>query len=142
MRVRAVLPALLAAVGGVLIWRRRRAAARPARLVTPVPPATALIPVPRFVSVPWQLAAEPGDDEDELSISYARDEHMAPDRIDVLETPTQVFVTVIVSWLPPAGGWFAWREQEQATVQLRAPLAGRELIHAATDLDDGAAPQV
>jgi len=89
------------------------------------------------VSVPWALVAAPAD-RPQLTVRFARDEHMRLDRVDAQETPTQVFVTVLVRWQSPAGGWFAWAEEQEATVSLSAPLGTRELVHAAVDL--GAPP--
>ncbi len=138
MRLRAILPVLLALLAVLAVLRRRRAAALPAPSAAAVP-APAALPDPdprpsgpRFVSVPWELAATPAD-APELAIRFTRSEHMTLDRIDVLETPTQVFLTVLVRWEPPAGGWFAYDRDEPASVALQHALGERELIHGAID---------
>ena len=144
MRRGTVIPGLVVLAIGVLLVRLRRA--RADRVPTPVTeaPAPPSLPVaaeplaPRFLSVPWQLVAPP-DDGTELEIRFARNGHEALDRVDVQETPTQVFVTVIVHWRPHVVGSFAAETEETATVALDRPLGNRELIHGATDLDDAGA---
>lgn len=142
MRRGSVIPGLVVLAIGVLLLRLRRARAE--RVPAPVAgaPAAPSLPVavepphaPRFLSVPWQLAAPPGDGT-ELEIRFARNGHEALDRVDVQETPTQVFVTVIVHWRPHVVGPFAAETEETATVPLDRPLGDRELIHGATDVDD------
>jgi hypothetical protein len=130
LRVLAPIAILLA----VLIARRRRRAPAPPLRTRVVAPA--LSAPPRFLSVPWTLADAPAD-RPELTVRFARDAHMELDRVDVQETPTQVFVTVLVRWHPPAGhgGPPASDAAEETTVPLAAPLGERELIHAPTDLD-------
>ena len=128
MRSRTVVLGLIA-LGAALLVRARR---RRARTVLGTPPAPPLPPGPRFVSVPWEPVAPPGEDL-ELAIRLTRSEQMTLDRVDVRETPTQVFVTVIARWEPPAGGRFAFDIEETATVTLSAPLGDRELVHGATD---------
>lgn len=85
-----------------------------------------------FRSVAWTLLDdEPDADATALRIGYslvARHESLA--RIDVRETSSQVFVTVLARFEPPAGGWFAYAEAHKATVDLRAPLGDRTLVHA------------
>jgi hypothetical protein len=131
MRRPAVLVSLaLLLAAGVLALRSRR---RPHQAVVPAPAAPALPPGPRFLSVPWTLVDAPAE-RGELAIRYASAEHMQLDRIDAQETPTQVFVTVLVRWSPPAGGWFASQRETDATVALTRPLGERELIHAPDDL--------
>jgi hypothetical protein len=132
MRRRAAFALVAALAAGVLLRRRQRSAAP--GVDSPPAPAATLAPVPRFLSLPWELA-EPAGDDAELAVRFARSEQMALDRVDVRETPTQVFVTVLVRWEPPAGGWFAWDVEETATVALAAPLGERELVHAATDAE-------
>lgn len=88
-----------------------------------------------FRSVAWALLDdEPGADATALRIGFslvARHESLA--RIDVRETSSQVFVTVLARFEPPAGGWFAYAEARKATVDLRAPLGDRALVHAPVD---------
>ena len=130
MRLRTVAAGLIALAAGVLIYRRTRPPGRSAGPLcsTPVP---ALPSAPRFLSVAWELVEPPADDE--LALRFQRSQHMTLDRIDVQETPTQVFVTVLVRWQPPAGGWFASEVEERATVKLSRALRDREVVHAATD---------
>jgi hypothetical protein len=129
--------ALLAAA--LLVRRRRRAtsgslagAERATPLGLPTSPLAPPPPGTRFVSVPWELAAAPAD-EPSLTIRYRSDERMELDRIDAQETPTQVFVTVLMRWRPPAGGWFAFEQEHEAVVPLAHPLGERELVHAPVD---------
>jgi hypothetical protein len=85
-----------------------------------------------FRSVAWEpLDGDPAPDTTELRIGFslvARYESLA--RIDVRETASQVFVTVLARFDPPAGGWFAYAEAHQATVPLEEPLGDRALVHA------------
>lgn len=140
MRRPAVLVSLaLLIAAGVLLVRGRR---RTEHAVAPAPERPALPPAPRFLSVPWTLLDAPAE-RSELAIRYSASEQMELDRIDAQETPTQVFVTVIVRWTPPAGGSFASRRETDATVELSRPLGERELIHAPDDLaGPEAGPQV
>lgn len=152
MRRGAIIPGLFALAIAVLVVRLRRASAerRPAPVaapssMAPLPAAAHTAPaggepaeappVPRFLSVPWQLVAPPGDGR-ELEIRFARNGHEELDRVDVQETPTQVFVTVIVRWRLHVSGSFAAETEEIASVALTQPLGERELIHGATDVDD------
>jgi hypothetical protein len=118
MRRLAVLASLALAAAVVLLARRRRGWA-PAP-VAAAPAAPALPPAPSFVSVPWTLVEAPADTP-ELRIRPA-----AAGRVDVQETPTQVFVTVIA-------GSPAVAAEQDATVVLGRPLGERELIHAPVD---------
>ena len=143
---RLVILAPIAVLAAVLLVRRRRRRAQEAPLGAPrARPALAPLPSgPRFVSVPWELAEAPPEDQPELAIRYRCDEHMELDRVDAQETPTQVFVTVLVQWHPPAGGSFAWEQEHDATVHLSRPLGERELLHAPVDEDlsaDGDGPE-
>jgi hypothetical protein len=133
-------PVLLASIvllaGALIVRRRRRAAGRP---LGAQPRATALTPtVPgpdgwgRFVSVPWELVAAP-DDEPALTIRYRAGAHMELDRVDAQETPTQVFVTVLMRRLSSTGGGLAQVEEREAVVRLGHPLGARELVHAPVD---------
>ena len=131
-RLALVVP--LALLAAVLLARRRRRGAAP---LAPAPerPAISSLPAgPRFVSVPWTLVEAP-EDRAELTIRHRGAEHMELDRIDAQETPTQVFVTVLMAWRPPAGGRFAWAEEREAAVPLSRPLGERELLHAPVDDD-------
>jgi hypothetical protein len=135
----AVLISIALLAGALLIRRRRRRAASSS--LGARPPAPPLAPSraasdTRFVSVPWELVAAP-DDEPSLTIKYRSDEQMEHDRIDAQETPTQVFVTVLMRWQPPAGGWFAYADEQEALVPLSRPLGERELVHAPVDEPSG-----
>jgi hypothetical protein len=132
MRIRTVALGLIALGAGLLVRARRRRARTVLSTPAAPPPPAALAPGPRFVSVPWEPVAPPGEDP-ELAIRLTRSKQMTLDRVDVRETPTQVFVTVIARWEPPAGGWFAFDVEETATVTLSEPLGDRELVHGATD---------
>ncbi|HEU4703292.1 MAG TPA: hypothetical protein VFS37_12490 [Conexibacter sp.] len=149
MRRPALIVSIALAAGALAIrWRRRRAASSALAGVAPAPPLsrpTPLLPAPtspppasatRFVSVPWELLAAPAD-EASLTIRYRGDEHMELDRIDAQETPTQLFVTVLMRWRPPEGGWFAFADEHEAVVPLAQPLGGRELVHAPVDEPSG-----
>lgn len=127
--------ALLLVAGVVLVRRRGK---RPNPLPEPPPAPLALPPGPRFVSVPWSLVEAPGD-HPHLTIRYSSSTHLVLDRIDAQETPTQVFVTVLMRWSPPAGGPSASQDEQEATVALSGPLGSRELIHAPVDDDGGPA---
>jgi len=101
------------------------AADEPAGKAAPIAPSP-------FRSVAWTLLdGDPAPDATELRIGFslvARYESLA--RIDVRETASQVFVTVLSRFEPPAGGWFAYAEAHKATVALEAPLGDRALVHA------------
>ena len=133
-------PALLlsiALLAGALLARhlgRRRAATAP--LARPSDATRLALPASetRFVSVPWTLVAAPAD-EPRLAIRCVGDEHMELDRIDAQETPTQVFVTALMRWQPPAGGHFAFARKHETDVPLAQPLGERELVHAPVDLE-------
>ncbi len=152
MRRRAVIAPIVLLAGALLAWRRRRAHAartplgsRPAApRVSNVPAAAAPLAAPpppagsRFVSVPWTLAAALAD-RAELTIRYACDERLELDRVDAQETPTQVFVTVLLRRRSAAAANSAGERQEyETTVALSAPLGVRELVHAP---DDPARPE-
>ncbi|MBS1868903.1 MAG: hypothetical protein JSS99_04515 [Actinobacteria bacterium] len=145
MRRRVVIVPLLALAGLLLArrLRRRRAAGAPLAARPPqpalAPTAAPDAPGSRFVSVPWTLVEAPAD-EPSLAIRYRSDEHMELDRIDAQETPTQVFVTVLTRWSPPAGGWVALGREQDAVVRLSAPLGARELVHAAVDGEEPGEP--
>lgn len=88
-----------------------------------------------FRSVAWHLLdGEPAATATELRIGFsliARIETLA--RIDVRETPSQVFITVLARFDPPEGGWFAYAEAQQATVALDEALGERRLVAAPED---------
>lgn len=133
MRRPAFLLSLVAVVGALLLRRRRRRAAGGSLgAPAPAPPLAPAATGVRFVSVPWTLVEAP-ETEPRLTIRYRDDEHMELDRLDAQETPTQVFVTVLMRWRPPAGGWFAYAREHEATVTLSGPLGPRELVHAPVD---------
>ena len=147
MRRFAVIAPIALLAGALLAWRRRRAratrtplAARPpAQTVSgapePAAPLAAAPPPPagsRFVSVPWTLAAAPAD-RAELTIRYGCDEQLELDRVDAQETPTQVFVTVLLRQRAAAGDSAAEPREHETTVALSGPLGARELVHAPDD---------
>lgn len=140
MRRPALFVSILLLASALLIRRRRRQAPPRVLSVTPAaapldPSATALAPAAagmRFVSVPWELIAAPAD-EPYLTISYRSDVHMELDRIDAQETPTQLFVTVLMQRRATAGARFRAADEHQAVVPLSRPLGERELVHAPVD---------
>lgn len=150
MRRRAVIAPIVLLAGALLAWRRRRARdARPPLEAAPVDarrPAPALPAPPPpadspFVSVPWALAGAP-EDRAELRVRYAAHPLLELDRVDAQETPTQVFVTVLMRRRAAAtddGGGETAPECE-ATVALSGPLGARELVHAPADGEPNAAP--
>lgn len=125
----------IALLAGALLARRRRRRVPHTSLAGDAP-AARLASAVRFVSVPWELVTAPAD-EPALTIRYQGDEHMELDRLDAQETPTQVFVTVLMRWRPPAGGWFAYAHDHEAVVPLAQPLGDRELVHAPVDEPGG-----
>lgn len=146
MRRPALLATILLLAGALLIRRRRRRAAPSALDLVPAaaplaPPARALPPPSpspgmRFVSVPWELVAAP-EDEPSLTIRYRGGAHLELDRVDAQETPTQLFVTVLMRWAAPAGGSVASGDEHEAVVPLARPLGERELVHAPVDEPSG-----
>jgi hypothetical protein len=135
-----IVPILLLA--SVLLARRRRrkrAASTPLAAPHQEPPVALLESGARFVSVPWTLVeADPVDPR--LRIRCHGDEHMELDRVDAQETPTQVFVTVLMHWSAPADGGFAGSQQHEAVVSLSSPLGARELVHTPVDVDTTSEP--
>jgi len=106
-------------------------------------PATRPATSSPFRSVAWQLLGEepPAAEATELRIGFSlvgRYESLA--RVDVRETDSQVFVTVLARFDPPEGGWFAYAEAHQATVTLSRPLGDRALVHAPVSPDPSADP--
>jgi hypothetical protein len=145
MRRRAVIASIVVVAAALLVWRRRRARARAPLGAAPVAqPVTApasraqpaASPAPsgsRFVSVPWTLVAAPAD-RAELTLRYAVDPQLELDRVDAQETPTQVFVTVLMRPCgPDASAPAAPPQKCEATVPLSGPLGTRTLIHAPAD---------
>lgn len=141
MRRRVVIVSLLLLGGALLARRRRRMRAASTPLAAPPQdaPVALLEPGARFVSVPWTLVeADPADPH--LRIACSGDEHMELDRVDAQETPTQVFVTVLMRWHQPAGAWFAGSQQQEAVVSLSSPLGTRELVHTPVDVETPSEP--
>jgi hypothetical protein len=146
MRRFAVL-ALLAVLVGALIARRRRSRTAapleaprqppiavgsvPATPPRPEPAAAPLAPPSGFVSVAWTLVSAP-QERPELALRCPQDDELVLDRVDVQETPTQVFVTALARRQPRGDDEPARREAD-ATVALSRPLGGRELIPAPVD---------
>jgi hypothetical protein len=145
---RLALLAALAALACLVIARRRRLHA--ARLAPPPAPSGGLTPAPAaeppapadhvptptapgsgFVSVAWTLVARPGE-QAELAIRCHQDDELVLDRVDVQETPTQVFVTAIARRAPRAAA-DPPRAQASATVPLSRPLGERALIPTPVD---------
>lgn len=138
MRRRSVLVPIALLAGALLAWRRRRARAVHPPLAAPAPvapvaPAALLEPPPRFASVPWTLAAAP-EERSELTLRYACPGHMQLDRIDAQETPSQVFVTVLLSRQPQMEAGLAPHQQHEAVIALSGPLGSRALVHAPVDV--------
>jgi hypothetical protein len=138
----AVLLSIALLAGALLARHLRRLRAPTAPLAAPQP-ETPLAPVSepgsRFVSVPWTLL-EAFPTEPQLTIRYVGDEHMELDRVDAQETPTQVFVTVLMRRLPAAGGSPAPAQEHEAVLPLAQPLGERELVHAPVDSEAPAGP--
>jgi hypothetical protein len=114
--------------------RSSRAAGDSAKAPAQAPPAPAAPDAApsHFVSVPWVALAPAGDGE-ELRIRYRATAQMELDRVDVQETDTQVFVTVLVRAEAPSGGRLADEIETDATALLHRPLGDRELVHAPLD---------
>jgi hypothetical protein len=157
MRRRDVSAAVvLTAVGAAALLRGRRRAARAVahgdhaaiaattgeRALLPQPqvepePAMVMEPVPRFLSIPWSTSPDPPPPSaTELRLHCTlTSPAMELARVDVRETASQVFVTVLARWRPraeeaPSGGTDLKRT---ATAKLRAPLGDRALVHAPHD---------
>jgi hypothetical protein len=141
VRRRVVIVPLLLLAGVLLALRRRRLRAAPTPLAAPPrdAPMALLEPGARFVSVPWTLVeTDPADPQ--LRIACSCDDHMELDRVDAQETPTQVFVTALMRWRPPAGARFARSRQHEAVVALSNPLGTRELVHTPVDVETPGEP--
>ncbi|HKG02127.1 MAG TPA: hypothetical protein VKB03_03030 [Conexibacter sp.] len=141
MRRRVVIVPLLLLAGVLLARRRRRmrAGSTPLAAAPQEAPVALLESGARFVSVPWTLVeSDPADPR--LRIRCYGDEHMQLDRVDAQETPTQVFVTALMRWSPPAAGWFANARQHEAVISLSGPLGTRELVHTPVDVETTGEP--
>lgn len=88
---------------------------------------------PRFVSVAWAPNPDPPpSDAAEVTIGFALvSGQMRLDRVDVRETASQVFVTVLAWWEPAAGA--AGTDACVETISLERPLGDRALVHAPLD---------
>src|SRR5215208_1758052 len=141
MRRRSVLLPVVLLAGALLAWRRRRARAAHAPLAAPprVAPVALLEAPPPFASVPWTLAAAP-EDRAELTLRYACPGHMRLDRIDARETPSQVFVTVLMRRQAPTGEGLPQQQEREAVIALSGPLGARALVHAPVDVGPGHEP--
>jgi len=155
MRRRAVIAPIVLLAGALLAWRRRRArvareplAAWPvaapvggqtpiASLPAPAPDPAPVEPPPLahdlpFVSVPWTLADAPAD-RAELTVRFAGHPQLALDRVDARETPSHVFVTVLMRKRAAGAAGDETPQGHKATVALSGPLGARELVHAPAD---------
>ncbi len=140
MRRPALIVSLLLLAAAVLVRLRRRHPAGSlggAAPVGPLPAPQRQLPAPPpdspFVSVPWELVVAPAD-ESSMTIRYRADPDLELDRIDAQETPTQLFVTVLMRRRqPPSGETAALGDEHEASVALSRPLGERELIHAPVD---------
>jgi hypothetical protein len=141
VRRAAVLLPIAVLAGALLAWRRRRARAVRAPLAGPASPQPVASPRPvaslpagdRFLSVAWTLVAAPPD-RAELTVRYVGGPELEPDRFDAQETPTQVFVTVLMRRAERMGDAAQGRRELEAVVALSRPLGERELVHAPVDL--------
>lgn len=92
---------------------------------------------PRFLSIPWSTHPDPPPpDTTELQIRCTlTSAAMELARVDVRETGSQVFVTVLARWRPPTSGEDAAQPdlKRTATAALKAPLGDRALVHAPHD---------
>lgn len=95
----------------------------------------------RFLSIPWSPHPDPppaGTTELRLHCTLTA-EGMELARVDVRETASQVFVTVLARWAPgepgdaPAAGTALTGRKREATATLRQPLGERTLVHAPHD---------
>jgi hypothetical protein len=115
--------------------------------VEPEPPLVMERPSPavasrgRFLSIPWSPHPDPppaATTELRLHCTLTA-EGMELARVDVRETASQVFVTVLARWSPaaPGGGDTADEpptgRKREATATLREPLGERTLVHAPHD---------
>ncbi|MDW5593124.1 hypothetical protein VSS74_02160 [Conexibacter stalactiti] len=104
----------------------------------------------RFLSIPWSPHPDPppaGTTELRLHCTLTA-EGMELARVDVRETASQVFVTVLARWAPAAAPGGAASEvaaapasrKREATATLREPLGERTLVHAPHDAPPPQAP--
>jgi hypothetical protein len=136
MRRRSLIVPILLLAGALLAWRQLRARSAHAPIGASAEPApVALLELPfRFLSSPWTLVDAPPE-RPQLTLRYTCGEQMELDRVDAQETPTQVFVTVLMRVRAAAEAASGVREEREATVALSAPLGTRALVHAPVDLD-------
>ncbi|MDO8213687.1 hypothetical protein [Conexibacter sp. CPCC 206217] len=94
----------------------------------------------RFLSIPWSPSPDPPPREArELRIHCTlTSAAMELARVDVRETASQVFVTVLARWEPSTGdvaanSAFDSGRKREATASLRNPLGDRALVHAPHD---------
>ncbi|HST41558.1 MAG TPA: hypothetical protein VLK58_18715 [Conexibacter sp.] len=96
----------------------------------------------RFLSIPWSPHPDPPpSDTTELRLHCTLTaDGMELARVDVRETASQVFVTVLARWAPapPPGDGEASSQtptgrKREATATLREPLGERALVHAPHD---------
>jgi hypothetical protein len=92
----------------------------------------------RFLSIPWSPHPDPPPPETiELRLHCTLTaESMELARVDVRETASQVFVTVLARWAPapePADAPSPTGRKREATATLREPLGDRTLVHAPHD---------
>lgn len=137
MRRLTVLAPIVALVG-VLLARRELRRRRALRAPLAPPPHSqapiALLEAPsQFVSIPWELVDAPRD-RAELTLRYTCGEQLELDRADAQETPTQVFVTLLMRWRPSNGDRSAGQRRGETVVAISGPLGERELVHAPVDL--------
>lgn len=98
-------------------------------------------PSVRFLSIPWSPHPDPPPpDSTELKIHCTlTSEGMELARVDVRETASQVFVTVLARWEPGAEPGDTNDDdaprgrKREATATLREPLGERALVHAPHD---------
>jgi hypothetical protein len=111
-----------------------RAAGDGAKAPAQAPPAPAAHDAApsHFVSVPWVPRGAAGDGG-ELRIRYRASAQMELDRVDVQETDTQVFVTVLMRAEARSGSPLGDEIEADASARLQRPLADRELVHAPLD---------
>ncbi len=101
------------------------------------PAAPVMETAPRFLSIPWSTYPDPPPpDTTELQIHCTlTSAAMELARVDVRETGSQVFVTVLARWRPPDAALppSAPDLKRTATAALQAPLGDRALVHAPHD---------
>lgn len=138
MRRLALLASLALLAAAAVLARRRRRPPMPLQPPADTPVAALPSAEQHFVSVPWTLTAEPTD-KPRLAIRCRQDDRLVLDRVDVQETPTQVFLTAIARRRPRDPSEPP-RADADATVALSRPLGARELIPAPVDAEPDAPP--